>query len=75
MNRISCIECRQCNHKGKPSVSRLSKYCDTHYKYRKTKKSLFSGLINIKNKLFEKRYDENKNDLNSKGFRKSWFLR
>lgn len=26
---VSCAECRQCNHKGKPSVMRGSAYCSS----------------------------------------------
>lgn len=80
MNRIACIECKQCNHKGKPSVTRLSTYCDNHYIRRvKTKKSIFGFLTNVKNKFFDKRIKYNEKgkiqDLNTKGFRKSWFWR
>lgn len=76
-----CSDCRQCNRKGKPSISRYSKYCKTHYKTNnKTDKKQNIGVFtNIKNKLFDKRtkYDEegNMKDLNQKGFRKIWFWR
>ena len=80
MNRIPCLECRQCNHKGKPSVTRFSKYCDNHYKFReKPKKSLFGWLTNIKDKFAERRTQYNDDgsikDMNTKGFRRSWFWR
>ena len=76
MDRISCLECKQCNRKGKPSVTRFSKYCDLNYRRKyKIKRNWFSWFTNIKNKFIEKRYDENKRDINSKGFRKDWFLR
>ena len=80
MNRLECLECKQCNRKGKPSVTRLSKYCNDHYIRRvKAKKSIFGFLTNIKNKVYDKRikYDDEGNikDLNSKGFRRSWFWR
>lgn len=80
MDRISCVECRQCNHKGKPSVGRFSKYYDDNYIHRvKSKKSLFSWFTNIKDKFFEKRAKYNKDgslkELDKKGFRESWFYR
>lgn len=81
MDKVMCRECRQCNHKGKPSVMRHSTYCNTHYKYRvsETKKSLFKWFTDVKNKFFDKRakYDEEGNieDVDTKGFRKSWFWR
>ncbi len=79
MNRITCIECKQCNHKGKPSVSRFSKYCNEHY-IRKTqvKKSFFNWLTSLKNSIYDKRaYDKDGNvkKLNTKGFRESWFYK
>jgi len=76
MNRLSCIECKQCNRKGKPSVSRYSKYCDTHYIHRvKTKKSIFGFLSNIRDKITDKRLDEQGQLKTTKGFRRSWFWR
>jgi len=80
MGRIDCVECRRCNRKGKPSVTRMSKYCDEHYVKRiQAKKSIFGFLTNIKNKFFDKRvtYDEKGKvkEFKSKGFRKSWFWR
>jgi hypothetical protein len=62
-------------------VTRYSKYCDTHYKYRERpkKKSLFGFLTDIKDRVYKKRvkYDEEGNiiDMNTKGFRKGWFWR
>jgi len=76
MQRISCLECKQCNRKGKPSVSRFSKLCDERYKKPvRVKTGLFDAIIKLKDKIFDKRYDANKNDLNTKGFRKDWFMR
>jgi len=82
MDRLPCSECKQCNRKGKPSVTRLSKYCDTHYKNRprvKQKKGFFNFFTAAKDKFFDKRAkynDEGKiEDLNTKGFRKDWFWR
>jgi len=80
MDRIACVECRQCNRKGKPSVLRFSKYCDDHHIYRvKTKKKKLAWFTDIKNKFVEKRTeydDEGKmKDMNTKGFRNSWFWR
>jgi len=80
MKRITCIECKQCNRKGKPSVTRFSKYCDTHYIHKtKVKKGMFNWFTNLKNKYYEKRVKYDKDgkpkDLNTKGFRKSWFWR
>jgi len=75
-NRISCLDCGRCNKKGKPSVTRLSKYCDENYVRKlQTKKSLFSFFTGIKDKFFNKRYDEEYNKMNTKGFRPSWFWR
>ena len=82
MERLACYKCGQCNKKGKPSVMRYSKYCDTHYTGRditKTKKGLFSIFTDVKNKFWDKRVQYNKDGtmkkLESKGFRKSWFWR
>ena len=80
MNRIACVECRQCNRKGKPSVSRGSQYCDNNYIRRvKTKRKLFGWFTDIKNKMMDRRveYDEDGNvkKFNKKGFRESWFWR
>lgn len=70
-NRLSCLECKQCNRKGKPSVLRFSKYCDESY----TKKlpSKLSFFTNIKNKFFDKRFNEETGKLDKRGFRDSWF--
>ena len=75
MTRISCMECRQCNRKGKPSVTRLSKYCDEHYTKQTAKPSMFGFLTRIKDSLGFKRFDEKTSKLNTKGFRKDWFYR
>ena len=74
MSRIACSECRQCNRKGKPSVMRLSMYCDKHFIGQVKTKSLFSKIMSIKDRLFNKRYDEKANRLEKKGFRDNWFL-
>jgi hypothetical protein len=72
--RISCSNCKNCNRKGKPSVTRYSKYCNENFKRRiKTKKGFINSLLNIKDKLFEKRFNSETKDLELKGFRKSWF--
>ena len=80
MSRISCRECGQCNRKGKPSVSRLSKYCDNHYvKPSVTKRNWFGWLTDVKNKLMDKRVKLNEDgsvkSFNKKGFREDWFYR
>jgi len=75
MDRIACVECRKCNIKGKPSVTRLSKYCDEHYTYRVQVKKRFGLFMDIKNKFLDKRFDDKKKKLNKKGFRESWFWR
>ena len=76
MERISCRECRQCNRKGRPSVTRLSKYCDNHYVYRvKTKGGLLKFFTGVKDRIFEKRLDEKGQLKTTKGFRPSWFYR
>ena len=72
MNRISCMDCRQCNRKGKPSVMRGSIYCDKHFVHRvqtKKKTGLFAG---IRDRFMEKRYDPERG-IKKKGFRESWF--
>lgn len=77
---VSCDECKQCNRKGKPSVTRYSTYCDKHHTYRvKTRKNWFTWFTDIKNKFFEKRAkyteDDKLKDVDTKGFRPSWFWR
>lgn len=80
INRISCVECHQCNRKGHPSVMRGSKYCDEHYT-KQVRVSFFSGLFTrfidrVRDRIFEKRFDEKTGGLKStKGFRKDWFTR
>ena len=55
MVRLSCLECRQCNRKGKPSVTRLSIYCDKHHVNRvREKVGLFSKLVSFKDRLLKK---------------------
>ena len=77
MNRINCVKCRQCNRKGKPSVTRLSKYCNEHY----TKEARLSLLgrikqfLSIKDKMADKRFDEETGKMNTKSFRKDYFER
>lgn len=84
MNRILCKECRQCNRKGKPSVSRYSKYCNNHHinKIQIKKgnfKNLFNYLTKIKDKYLEKRTKINEKGevekIKTKGFREDWFYR
>jgi len=76
MNRISCIECRQCNRSGKPSAMRLSKYCDDHYVGKvKSKGGILKFFTGIKDKIFDKRVDEKGQLKSTKGFRPSWFYR
>jgi len=80
MDRLACNVCKQCNRKGKPSVTRLSKYCDEHYIKRvKTKRSIFGFLTKVKDKIYDRRIKYNEDgsikDFNSKGFRKDWFIR
>lgn len=76
-----CIECRQCNRKGKPSVTKYSMFCDTHFiGIKKTTKSIIfrkilirlKTLTELKDNMLNRRFDEKKG-LNSKGFRKRWF--
>ena len=75
MDRLPCNVCKQCNHKGKPSVTRFSKYCDNHYVKRVQTKKKLGFFTEVKNRFFDKRHDEKKNKLNTKGFRESWFWR
>ena len=75
MIEIKCNECRQCNSKGKPSVTRGSAYCDSHIKYgiQVNRVGLFQRF---KDYLFERRYDEKEKKMRTtKGFRPSWFWR
>jgi len=76
---ITCQECRQCNRKGKPSVSRGSKYCDMHIISRRKAEKKFGFFTDIKNKLWDKRSEYNKEGelkkVEKKGFRPSWFWR
>jgi hypothetical protein len=76
-----CLSCKQCNRKGKPSVTKNSMYCDLHYIgiKRNLKSGLFRKIMlrftnfkNIKETMFNKRFDEKKG-LNKKGFRERWF--
>lgn len=75
MTDIPCHECRQCNQKGKPSVTRNSAYCNSHVRH---------GVIVNRSGLFQKfrdfiterRFDDKENKLKTtKGFRPSWFWR
>ena len=76
MSRVACSVCRQCNRKGKPSVTRLSSYCDKHYINQvRAKTSLFSKLVSVKDRLLEKRFDEKTQSLKKKGFREDYFYR
>ena len=76
MDRISCNECRQCNRKNRPSVTRLSKHCDTHHiNLVKSKGGLFKFFTGMKDKIFEKRLDDSGQLKTAKGFRQSWFYR
>ena len=73
---IPCNQCHQCNTKGKPSVSRGSKYCDEHIISIKRNNSFLNIILNFKDKLFNKRFDEKTKSLKTtKGFRESWFYR
>lgn len=78
----NCISCRQCNRKGKPSVTKYSLYCDRNYTNikRTNKSSIWRKIllrINIFKKLKEsfidKRFNDTIGDLNTKGFRKRYF--
>ena len=70
----NCLTCCQCNRKGKPSVMKGSSYCDAHNINNKIIKRI--GIFQaIKNRLFEKRFNERTGDMKQKGFRKSWFMR
>ncbi len=74
----NCDECRECNRKGRVSVTKYSKYCDDHFKFAERNKNdgMFSFLSNWKDKIFQSRLDPEKNEIkNSKGFRPSWWYR
>jgi hypothetical protein len=75
MDRISCLDCGQCNRKGKPSVMRFSAYCDSHIKQGISVNRV--GLFErFKDFITQRRYDEKENMMKTtKGFRPSWFWR
>jgi len=81
MDRIACSQCKQCNRKGKPSVSRYSKYCNTNHINKKIIKQgiLTSIFTKIKNKYYDARVKYNEQGqikkMNTKGFRTDWFYR
>ena len=82
MDRITCIDCGQCNHKGKPSVMRGSMYCDTHYHqlgkigWLDRIKRFFGFKEQFKDKLVDKFYDKKKGEMNKiKGFRDDYIYR
>lgn len=77
----NCQVCKQCNHKGRPSVTKYSLYCDKNFiGIKKTvKSSLFRSILSrlsklneIKDRMFNRRFDEKKG-MNTKGFRKRYF--
>ena len=78
MTTIPCNICGQCNKKGKPSVMRESAYCNTH---KKTKGQINRSKLfdRFKGFLFDRRSKISKDgkleDVNAKGFRKSYFWR
>ena len=74
MNKMMpCRECGQCNQKGKPSAMRGSAYCDSHIRVG-IKVNRVGLFRRVKDFIFERRYDEEKNQLKThKGFRDSWF--
>lgn len=77
---IACSDCRQCNHKGKPSVMRGSMYCDTHRVGKPVTKEQKGFFSRIKDRFFEKRTVKDKEtdeikEVLTKGFRESWFYR
>ena len=78
MSIIKCCVCRQCNRKGKPSVSRGSAYCDSHIKTisQVNRSGLFSRFKDFLNERRSK-YDKEGNlkEFKQKGFRMSYFLR
>ena len=76
IDMIPCSECKQCNRKGKPSISRGSKYCNEHIISNKNTGGLFKWVVSIKDRLLEKRWDDKKQEIKTtKGFRKDWWYR
>lgn len=79
MKDRSCIECRCCNHKGKPSVTKYSKYCDEQYLLsHKTTPKFFSFLFERVDHFKErfKKFQENRittKGVKTKGFREVFF--
>lgn len=74
---VSCHVCRQCNHKGKPSVMRGSMYCYNH-RVGKTMERI-GFFTRMKDKFFERFFDKDEDGFPKikplKGFRKDWILR
>ena len=44
MKERKCHECKQCNHKGKPSVTKYSLYCDKKFLHDTERYSIFDKL-------------------------------
>lgn len=64
---IECCKCKQCNRKGKPSVTRDSAYCQHN---RIDNKILRLGFFSkLKEKIFWLQHPENKPDRKKGGFR------
>jgi hypothetical protein len=73
MELISCSNCNQCNHKGKPSVTRLSAYCDNH---RIDNKIIRTGFFkSFTERIFTILHPDNKSEIKKGGFRISWYDR
>jgi len=76
---LNCKTCKQCNRKGKPSVSKGSTYCRDHRIKIKEPRFNLGIFTKIKNRMFDKRVEYDKKgkikNLKTKGFRKSWFWR
>ena len=71
---IKCSVCRQCNRKGKKSVSRHSAYCDSHKK-EGVKNNRVGLFKRFKDFISERRFDDKEKTMKTDGFRKSWFYR
>lgn len=61
-----CSDCRQCNRKGKPSVTRDSEYCRTHVVGNKPSVGFFAS---IKKNILNRFKDKEGNQMPVKGFR------
>lgn len=61
-----CCDCKRCNRKGKPSVTRNSEYCRTHFVENNPSIGFFAS---IKKNLLNRFKDKEGNQFPVNGFR------